>query len=248
MQGDGNGEVAIEARDLFHIYRGRELETIALRGADLALERGSWTSVMGPSGSGKSTLLQVMAGLLEPSGGSVILGGYDITRLSPAERARRRRSLIGVVLQRDNLHPLLDAADNVARAAASRVLGRAETQCGHGTRDVGGAAPEALPTAAAARLGGGRAPPAPRLDRHVFGDVNVDIGEAVGGGNHETQLPSPSPGSPTGRQVSAGVASPSPGVANTHCGWRLGPHTPVASRTGRYTATDATAGRTSASA
>ena len=107
-------DVAIEARDLFHIYRGRELETIALRGADLALARGSWTSVMGPSGSGKSTLLHVMAGLLEPSGGSVMLDGYDITRLSPAERARRRRSVIGVVLQRDNLHPLLDAGENVA--------------------------------------------------------------------------------------------------------------------------------------
>jgi ABC-type lipoprotein export system ATPase subunit len=107
-------DLAIEARDLFHIYRGRELETIALRGADLALERGSWTSVMGPSGSGKSTLLHVMAGLLEPSGGSVMLDGYDITRLSPPERARRRRTLIGVVLQRDNLHPLLDATDNVA--------------------------------------------------------------------------------------------------------------------------------------
>jgi ABC-type lipoprotein export system ATPase subunit len=104
----------IEARDLFHIYRGRELETIALRGADLALKRASWTSVMGPSGSGKSTLLHVMAGLLEPSGGSVMLDAYDITRLSPPERAQRRRTLIGVVLQRDNLHPLLDAADNVA--------------------------------------------------------------------------------------------------------------------------------------
>jgi ABC-type lipoprotein export system ATPase subunit len=110
MSGD---DVAIEARDLFHIYRGRELETIALRGADLALKRGSWTSLMGPSGSGKSTLLQVMAGLLEPSGGSVMLDGRDLTRLPPHETARRRRTLIGVVLQRDNLHPLLDAAENV---------------------------------------------------------------------------------------------------------------------------------------
>jgi ABC-type lipoprotein export system ATPase subunit len=107
-------DLAIEARDVFHIYRGRELETIALRGADLALERGSWTSVMGPSGSGKSTLLHVMAGLLEPSGGAVMLDGQDITRLAPQDRARRRRTTIGVVLQRDNLHPLLDAADNVA--------------------------------------------------------------------------------------------------------------------------------------
>jgi putative ABC transport system ATP-binding protein len=105
---------AVEARGLYHIYRGLELETIALRGADISLEKGSWTSVMGPSGSGKSTLLHVMAGLVEPNGGSVMIGGEDITRLPPRDRAQRRRSVIGVVLQRDNLHPLLDAAGNVA--------------------------------------------------------------------------------------------------------------------------------------
>jgi len=108
------GDLAIEARGLYHIYRGRELETVALRGAYLALEEGTWTSVMGPSGSGKSTLMHVMAGLLEPSGGAVMIGAEDITRLPPPERAQRRRRLIGVVLQRDNLHPLLDAAGNVA--------------------------------------------------------------------------------------------------------------------------------------
>jgi ABC-type lipoprotein export system ATPase subunit len=104
----------IEARGLYHIYRGAELETVALRGADLAVPRGSWISVMGPSGSGKSTLLHVMAGLLEPSGGAVMIDGEDITRLPAPARAQRRRSQIGVVLQRDNLHPLLDAAGNVA--------------------------------------------------------------------------------------------------------------------------------------
>jgi ABC-type lipoprotein export system ATPase subunit len=51
---------------------------------------------------------------LEPSGGSVRLDGEDLTRLSPPERARRRRRDIGVVLQRDNLHPLLDVEGNVA--------------------------------------------------------------------------------------------------------------------------------------
>ena len=107
-------DLVIDARGLYHIYRGRELETVALRGADLALEPGSWTSVMGPSGSGKSTLLHVMAGLLEPSGGAVMIGADDITRLPAPERAQRRRRLIGVVLQRDNLHPLLDVAGNVA--------------------------------------------------------------------------------------------------------------------------------------
>jgi ABC-type lipoprotein export system ATPase subunit len=73
-----------------------------------------WTSVMGPSGSGKSTLVHILAGLIEPSGGSVLLDGDDLLRLAPDERALRRRRRIGVVLQRDNLHPLLDVRGNVA--------------------------------------------------------------------------------------------------------------------------------------
>jgi ABC-type lipoprotein export system ATPase subunit len=107
-------EAAIEAKGLYHIYRESEVETVALRGAELAVARGAWTSLMGPSGSGKSTLIQVMAGLLEPSGGSVMLDGRDITRMPAPERTSWRRSRIGVVLQRENLHPLLDVADNVA--------------------------------------------------------------------------------------------------------------------------------------
>jgi putative ABC transport system ATP-binding protein len=105
---------AIEARGLYQIYRGAEAETVALKGADMILDPGTWTSLMGPSGSGKSTLIGVMSGLLEPSGGRVMIDGEDITRLSPPERARRRRRSIGLVLQRDNLHPLLDVAENVA--------------------------------------------------------------------------------------------------------------------------------------
>jgi ABC-type lipoprotein export system ATPase subunit len=108
------GPAVLEAIGLYHIYREAEVETVALRGAELALAAGSWTSVIGPSGSGKSTLLHVLAGILEPSGGSVRLDGEDLTRLSPPERARRRRRDIGVVLQRDNLHPLLDVEGNVA--------------------------------------------------------------------------------------------------------------------------------------
>lgn len=105
---------AVEARGLYHIYREAEVETVALRGAEIVLDPGSWTSLMGPSGSGKSTLISVLAGLLEPNGGSVMIDGYDITRLPPAERARRRRRSIGLVMQRDNLHPLLDVAGNIA--------------------------------------------------------------------------------------------------------------------------------------
>lgn len=104
---------AIVARDLYHIYRERDIETIALRGANISLPSGSWTSVMGRSGSGKSTLLHVLGGLVEPSGGSVLIDGADITKLPATDRAIWRRRRIGVILQRDNLHPLLTVGDNV---------------------------------------------------------------------------------------------------------------------------------------
>jgi len=104
----------LEARGLYHIYREGDIETVALRGAGLVLAPASWTSVMGPSGSGKSTLVHVLAGLLEPSAGSVVVDFQDMTRLPPQERASWRRKQVGVVLQRDNLHPLLNVADNVS--------------------------------------------------------------------------------------------------------------------------------------
>jgi putative ABC transport system ATP-binding protein len=118
----------IEARGLYHIYRERDVETVALRGAELTCPQDTWTSVMGPSGSGKSTLVHILGGLLEPSGGSVLLDGNDLTRLPPDERAARRRRRIGVVLQRGNLHPLLDVATNVGLALRLDGRPRAEVR------------------------------------------------------------------------------------------------------------------------
>ena len=107
-------KAVLEARGLYHIYREGVVRTVALRGAEIVLEEASWSAIMGPSGSGKSTLLHVLAGLLEPSAGSVTVDGKDVTRLPPAVRADWRRHSVGLVLQRDNLHPLLDVRDNIA--------------------------------------------------------------------------------------------------------------------------------------
>ena len=85
-----------------------------LSGVSFDMAQGDAAAIMGPSGSGKSTLVHVVAGLLEPSGGSVMIDGQDITRLPAPERARVRRRNVGLVLQRDNLHPLLDVASNIA--------------------------------------------------------------------------------------------------------------------------------------
>jgi ABC-type lipoprotein export system ATPase subunit len=116
----------VDARGLYHVYRGREVETVALRGADISLAAGSWTSVMGPSGSGKSTLLHILAGLDLPTAGRVLLDGVDLTGLTAAERARRRREKVGLLLQRENLHPLLNVADNIALPL--RLAGRSGRQ------------------------------------------------------------------------------------------------------------------------
>ena len=109
-----NDKIAMRGTGLFHIYRGVESETVALRGADVTIAAGEWVSVVGPSGSGKSTLLSVLCGLIEPTGGEVIVAGRDITRLDETARSALRRSSIGVVLQRDNLYPALSVAENVA--------------------------------------------------------------------------------------------------------------------------------------
>ena len=141
----------LEATGLYHIYREREVETVALRGAGVRLDAGTWTSVMGPSGSGKSTLIHVLGGLLQPSGGSVSVDGENLTQMSAADRAAWRRRRIGIVLQRDNLHPLLTAADNVSLPLRLDSRQRAETHSRAqellarvGLADCGGALPRRL--------------------------------------------------------------------------------------------------------
>ncbi|MEU5953831.1 ABC transporter ATP-binding protein [Streptomyces sp. NPDC047525] len=85
----------------------------ALSGIDLALERGSFTAVMGPSGSGKSTFLQCAAGLDRPSQGTVHLGGTEITSMSENKLTALRRTRLGFVFQAFNLLPSLTVEQNV---------------------------------------------------------------------------------------------------------------------------------------
>ena len=103
----------IAADDLYRFYHAREDETRALRGVSFAVEAGEFVALVGPSGSGKSTLLSCLAGLDVPDGGQVVLNNERIARLSEPERARRRRSHIGILLQSRNLLPGLTAEENV---------------------------------------------------------------------------------------------------------------------------------------
>jgi putative ABC transport system ATP-binding protein len=109
------GPVA-EAIDLFKVYREGDTETVALRGASLALHAGEFVSLVGPSGSGKSTLLSIMGGLILPTAGRVMIGGRDLSRLDESERAAVRAEKIGLVFQRGNLIPFLTTQENVELA------------------------------------------------------------------------------------------------------------------------------------
>jgi putative ABC transport system ATP-binding protein len=113
-------DAALDARDLYRFFRAGEEETLALRGVSLHVRRGETIAVIGPSGSGKSTLLSCLAGLDEPAGGTVHVGGDRISHRPESERARLRARRIGVLLQSGNLVAHLSVRDNIrlARRAA----------------------------------------------------------------------------------------------------------------------------------
>ena len=110
------GEGAVIACDgLVRIYKLADLEVVALQGLDLLVEQGEMVAIVGASGSGKSTLLGILGGMDVPSAGRAVVAGYDLGRLSNAERTRFRRRTVGFVWQQTsrNLLPYLSAVANV---------------------------------------------------------------------------------------------------------------------------------------
>lgn len=84
-----------------------------LSNLSFTIESGGFSAIVGRSGSGKSTLLSLLAGLDEPSSGSVMINGTELTGLSERELARFRRDGVGIVFQGFHLIPSLDALANV---------------------------------------------------------------------------------------------------------------------------------------
>ncbi len=98
-----------------------------LRLAAFELDAKSNVLVVGPSGCGKTTLLHLIAGLLLPSGGRVLVDGQDLAQLPPAARDRFRGQHVGIVLQQFHLLPTLTALQNllVAQSIAGLPVDRA---------------------------------------------------------------------------------------------------------------------------
>ena len=94
--------------------------TRVLHEMDISLPDGEFLVLVGPSGCGKSTLMNLVAGLEEPSGGRIVLGGQDITDLEPADRN------ISMVFQSYALYPNMSVAANIAFPLEMRGVPKAD--------------------------------------------------------------------------------------------------------------------------
>jgi putative ABC transport system ATP-binding protein len=105
---------AVECTSVLKHFGDGEARVEVLRGVDFEAALGELTFLVGPSGCGKTTLISVIAGLLDPSGGSVSLFGEDPAAMRSVDRIAFRRKNLGFVFQQYNLLPALTAAENAA--------------------------------------------------------------------------------------------------------------------------------------
>ena len=98
----------------------------ALQQVDLEVPDGQFLAIRGTTGGGKSTLLQMLGGLDRPSGGTIVLDGQDLTKLSESALTRIRAERIGIVFQGFNLIPTLTARENVEAGLVPLGVAKAE--------------------------------------------------------------------------------------------------------------------------
>jgi putative ABC transport system ATP-binding protein len=123
---DALTEAAIVATDVRRVYELDGVSVPALRGVSLTVERGDYLAIVGASGSGKSTLMHLLGALDRPTSGTLVIGGRDVSTLSPPEMARLRNETIGFVFQSFHLLARTTARDNVALPLVYRGIGRRE--------------------------------------------------------------------------------------------------------------------------
>ena len=103
----------IKIENVSKSFRTEEVETFALRGVSLDVNKGEFVAIMGPSGCGKSTLLNILGLLDNPSDGKYILDGTDVSSLKEKQRTGLRKGKIGFVFQNFNLIDELTVEENV---------------------------------------------------------------------------------------------------------------------------------------
>jgi putative ABC transport system ATP-binding protein len=105
--------IALEARLVDKVYGSGANQVKAIDNVSFGVDKGEFVALVGPSGSGKTTMLAMLAGLLEPTSGNVLIEGEDLGKMSDSQRARFRRRRIGFTFQANNLVSYLTALENV---------------------------------------------------------------------------------------------------------------------------------------
>ena len=107
-------QAAVSCKALTKEFGSNGTRTPALRGVDVDVYDAQLTLLVGPSGCGKTTLISIVAGLLNPTQGSVMVLGTDLSKLSGRQLVEFRAQNIGFVFQQYNLLPALSAVENAA--------------------------------------------------------------------------------------------------------------------------------------
>ncbi len=104
---------ALETRSVIKTYQSDTGPIQAVDDVSLEVAAGEFVALVGPSGSGKTTMLSILAALLMPTSGQIILDGRDLASMNDRDRVAMRREKIGFTFQANNLVPYLSAVENV---------------------------------------------------------------------------------------------------------------------------------------
>src|SRR5258705_9399319 len=107
------GQPLIQIQDMTKVFCADEIETHALLGIHMSVNKGEYVAMSGPSGCGKSTLLSIIGLLDTPTAGRYSLNGKTVEKLDFAERSRIRNQEIGFIFQRFYLIGDLTVYENV---------------------------------------------------------------------------------------------------------------------------------------
>ena len=105
--------VALRAENVTKVYGSGADAVTAVDNVSFDVQQGEFVALVGPSGSGKTSMLAMLAGLLSPSDGQVVIDGHEMSRMGDRQRTKFRRQAIGFTFQSNNLVPYLTAQDNV---------------------------------------------------------------------------------------------------------------------------------------
>jgi putative ABC transport system ATP-binding protein len=106
-------EIALETHSVVKIYKSDFGEVLAVDEVSVQVRKGEFVALVGPSGSGKTTMLAMLAALLTPTSGKLLLDGQDLATMNDARRVAFRREKIGFTFQANNLLPYLTALENI---------------------------------------------------------------------------------------------------------------------------------------